>query len=386
MYVAKGLYVVSLASALVTAPVQQRPETQRQPAARAHPWSPAALHGSHVSNATAHAFASSRARAPAGRFDVEAPAYPRAKAVMPLLDGGDADGDRAAARRPGGGPRSPNEFELNLGRCIDVLRSDFPEFYNRELDWSIYTRGIEVRDPSGVQVKGLDNYKNVFSTIRFFKRVMVDKVDLTYRLRYDWGAKRIVVQWYSRWYAMGSRVAASVDGVSYFLLDDEGFIERHEIDRVMVNGQALEPPYGLGAWLRGAQRGNPVAAHAAMLVPKLFPDVAFVAVDQAPALHFTAGADAPRGTALQAASDKEKSPVKVRKARKEKNPIARALDTCENIWDCDSPMQCCDFVVLKMCCNGKIGIPAFMPMPKPVPIPIPIPVDNFPRPPDRRNY
>ena len=60
----------------------------------------------------------------------------------------------------------------------------------------------------------------------------------------------------------------------------------------------------------------------------------------------------------------------ISRASKYENP----LSNCENIWDCESPMDCCDFIALKMCCNGKLGIP--IPGTEPpelIPIPIPIP-------------
>lgn len=43
---------------------------------------------------------------------------------------------------------------------------------------------------------------------------------------------------------------------------------------------------------------------------------------------------------------------------------------CENVWDCEAPLECCDLVMLKMCCGD--GRPAFM---QPQLQPIPVPVD-----------
>ena len=47
---------------------------------------------------------------------------------------------------------------------------------------------------------------------------------------------------------------------------------------------------------------------------------------------------------------------------------------CDNSWDCDSPMQCCDFVLFKVCCNEGMGNPVS----EPRLVPIPIPVEDFP--------
>merc|ERR1711924_561783 len=62
----------------------------------------------------------------------------------------------------------------------------------------------QLADPSGVQTRGLQNYKQFFGVIRMFRRVMIDKVDITFKLRYDWSSKIIKVTWYSKWYARGS--------------------------------------------------------------------------------------------------------------------------------------------------------------------------------------
>ena len=151
----------------------------------------------------------------------------------------------------------------------------------------------QLADPTGVQTKGLSSYKQFFGMIRLFRRVMIQnagagaeiprrasrrrlprrasrrqllstrivedaasstraeatahpnestQVDITYRLRYDWAGKKIVITWYSSWTAKGSRKAAHVDAVSYFHLDDEGKVFKHEVDRVEVNGRPMNPP------------------------------------------------------------------------------------------------------------------------------------------------
>ena len=71
------------------------------------------------------------------------------------------------------GRRGPSEFELNLGRAIDALRSDVPAFADRELSWDIYADDVQLADPSGVQTRGLQNYKQFFGVIRMFRRVMI---------------------------------------------------------------------------------------------------------------------------------------------------------------------------------------------------------------------
>ena len=148
---------------------------------------------------------------------------------------------------PGDGRKSPSEFELNLGEAIDALKADVPDFPDREPNYGVYTADVQLADPTGVQTRGLTSYKQFFAMIRLFRRVMIDRAEVTYRLRYDWSGKRVIVTWYSSWTARGSRTPAHVDAVSYFHLNEEGRIFKHEVDRVQINGQMLSPPYGL-AW------------------------------------------------------------------------------------------------------------------------------------------
>ena len=263
------------------------------------------------------------------------------------------------------GRRGPSEFELNLGRAIDALRSDVPAFADRELSWDIYADNVQLADPSGVQTRGLQNYKQFFGVIRMFRRVMIDKVDITFKLRYDWSSKIIKVTWYSKWYARGSSKAAYVDATSAFHLDENGKVFKHVVDRVQVGGRPLSPPYSVG-WL--AFREYVLAG---LDVPS-----------PVPSFGFEASQDAQDALVLMSASDGESSeepPKKTKAPRaKEKKQKRKLLPgQCEGMWDCDSPMECCDFVMFKMCCRGGVGIPAFL-EPQPSLVPIPIPVERGP--------
>jgi len=263
------------------------------------------------------------------------------------------------------GRRGPSEFELNLGRAIDALRSDVPAFADRELSWDIYSDNVQLADPSGVQTRGLQNYKQFFGVIRMFRRVMIDKVDITFKLRYDWSSKIIKVTWYSKWYARGSSKAAYVDATSSFHLDDQGKVFKHVVDRVQVGGRPLSPPYSVG-WL---------AFREYVLAGLDGPRPAAV-----PSFGFESSETAADALVVMSASDGESEapPPKKKAPRKEKKQKRKLLPgQCEGMWDCDSPMECCDFVMFKMCCRGGLGIPAFL-EPAPVLVPIPVPVERGP--------
>merc|ERR1719453_697525 len=58
-----------------------------------------------------------------------------------------------------------------------------------------------------------------------------------------------------------------------------------------------------------------------------------------------------------------------RKKEEKKMKLPAWMRQCEYSWDCDHPMECCEFVGASFCCAGGIGIPSFSPQPVPIPIP-----------------
>jgi hypothetical protein len=86
------------------------------------------------------------------------------------------------------------EFEINLGRAIDTLRSDYPTLLTNNPSWHIYHKQLEVIDPSGVSLMGLENYKMAFSFIHGVVKWFYceEKSALTsIRVGYDWARKCI---------------------------------------------------------------------------------------------------------------------------------------------------------------------------------------------------
>ena len=81
---------------------------------------------------------------------------------------------------------------------------------------------------------------------------MVDDVSVRHRLRVDDANGRIVICWYSTWRTSMAKKPIQIDAVSYYSLDDRGFVEAHEVDRVEISpvlikkGGTLVAIYGLG--------------------------------------------------------------------------------------------------------------------------------------------
>ena len=215
-------------------------------------------------------------------------------------------------------------FDLNLGKCIDSLRQDIQSFPYYELDWDLYTPDVVFCDHSGKYTRGLSKYKNLFAGLRFFSKMVADNVMVTYTLRYDLEEKKITITWYSQWFLRARQTRTHLDAVSNFYLNDHGIVYKHELTRVRVNKRTL------------------------------------LSMDELVNLALSAP---------HALASSRESPLE--------EPVS--LQTCEYVWDCDAPMECCDFVLFKACCANGMRVPRYNP--ELIPIPIPVPVE--PRPPNR---
>jgi hypothetical protein len=51
------------------------------------------------------------------------------------------------------------DFQVNLGKAMDTIRKDMPDILKIAPDFSIYHDDITVIDPSGVQLTGIESYK-----------------------------------------------------------------------------------------------------------------------------------------------------------------------------------------------------------------------------------
>jgi len=279
----------------------------------------------------------------------------------PLLVGG-GDDVRLAAAAPtmvpplcertlgGDDDRERREYQLNVGRCVDALRRDLPELFERELQDDIYTANIELRDPSGVQLRGKTAYRQVFGMLRLFRRIAAARVDVSLRLRHNELQERIEVRWHSHF--TSRHMSLYVDCISHYYLSPEGLVHRHHVEKIDVNSQTLKPPYGQ-SWLN-------LQAH---LLGALEPCPAGLAFFKDDEPSPDDDLDVASGDVLAPSS-----PVLNNVLTTTANSVLP--ETCENVWDCESPLSCCDFGFFKVCCGN--GVPAF------APIPIPVPVEPYP--------
>ncbi|CAM9842349.1 unnamed protein product, partial [Scytosiphon promiscuus] len=294
------------------------------------------------------------------------------------------DGTRDDGQRERDDGKSP-DFEVNLGKVISTLREDYPRILDEPPEFDIFTDEIELRDPTGVAFRGISNYKRVFATLRFFRQTFMNDATTTFRLTYDWSKQQVRVSWNMVLQLKARQRPIYVDGISAYHINSNGLAYRHELETVVVNGRAVEPPFAyawinLPAWVSRGSTGKATAgaalptphANAAAGGPALRGDymktLSTVLMMDADGAESGGGGDGAGGSdtdtaveeAAAAAAKKEKNRRAAAKKEKKKGGWFGSNGpelACETSWDCTGGMVCCDFVLLKVCCSNGIRQP-----------------------------
>lgn len=157
------------------------------------------------------------------------------------------------------------ELQLNVGRAMDTLRKDYPYFLKRAPDYSIYHDNIALTAKNGeIQLSKLSSYKKAFGVMRTVLGLLydTDKSVIQNRMVYDSTRTQIRVSFNAMLVPklQGVGRTVHVDGISVYSIDlsstmredENGNLERnegagkiveHRIEKLLVNGAALQPPY-----------------------------------------------------------------------------------------------------------------------------------------------
>jgi hypothetical protein len=115
-------------------------------------------------------------------------------------------------------------------------------------DFSIYHDELEVLDPSGVQLIGLEKYKSAIAFLQTFCRFwFAPKPVVQHRMVYDFCRSSIRIAWHA---VLVPKVPwgrpLHVDGISLYTLDPtSGLISQHKIEKLVINQSPAQPPYGI---------------------------------------------------------------------------------------------------------------------------------------------
>jgi len=114
-----------------------------------------------------------------------------------------------------------------------------------------------VVDPSGVQLRGLKNYKYSFKFLQTIVGIFynVERSTLQHRMVYDFARSSIRISWHATIVpkVVGNRRnSLYIDGYSIYKLDAKsGKIIEHRVENVLVNNIPATPPYGVFNVLQG---------------------------------------------------------------------------------------------------------------------------------------
>lgn len=176
------------------------------------------------------------------------------------------------------------ELQMNVGKAMDTLRKDYPYFLKQAPDYSIYHDNISLKAHDGqIQLSKLTSYKKALGLGRSALSLVydADRSIIQSRMIYDPTRTELRVSYNAMLVPKIMGVTGRtvhVDGISVYSFDlsasvdregnkneGAGKIREHRIEKLLVNGAALQPPYfnnfGLEA-LVGQRTGALVGAGA----------------------------------------------------------------------------------------------------------------------------
>jgi Uncharacterized conserved protein (DUF2358) len=126
-----------------------------------------------------------------------------------------------------GGILSAIEYQMQVERTVDILKTDLPTLFEQDISYDIYTKDIYFQDPVN-KFKGKINYRIIFWTLRFhgqlfFSEIYFDLHDVTQTsadtILANWTVRGILrVPWKARIF---------FNGYSTYKLDRDGLIYEH---------------------------------------------------------------------------------------------------------------------------------------------------------------
>ncbi|MEM8642406.1 MAG: DUF2358 domain-containing protein [Cyanobacteria bacterium P01_G01_bin.54] len=120
-----------------------------------------------------------------------------------------------------------NTLQEQVDRNIEILRTELPTFFDKDVSYDIYTKDILFEDPIN-RLKGKLSYRIAFWTLRFhgglfFTEVHFDlhdvKQESAQQIRADWTIRgKLLLPWKTQLFFNGS---------SIYYMNDQGLIYHH---------------------------------------------------------------------------------------------------------------------------------------------------------------
>jgi hypothetical protein len=306
-------------------------------------------------------------------------------------------GQMPVAPKPQPEPEEPN-WPFLLGRVLDVLMQDYPNFFVAKPRFDIYHDDIELRDDSTIILKGLPAYKLVFQVLRRVPLAVGVLPEVTARYTVDTGMRAVKVRWNMK-FNPHSRHPMFLDGISVYKVGRDGQVYEHRLQyvtsslikyvqvvpvtQVFLQRRVCVPPMGAKAAENIRAWAKDVLLRAQSLVQQ-GPDVAQSLVTTARKALQLLPRDDGQGMDVVGGNGEALAVGHFTISRNTNKPTAWEVLTenippklCTNKFDCEYKRgaRCCDFLFVWSCCypnnedwppSGGIGIPIADPIPIPV--------------------
>ncbi|KAK9901210.1 hypothetical protein WJX75_000421 [Coccomyxa subellipsoidea] len=134
--------------------------------------------------------------------------------------------------------RQQQEFHLNYGRALRVLREDIPRFFKGAPDTSIFTEDVVFLDHIGprigmifTSVKGRKAYSQHIWLLRFHSSIIFSRCEVEVQRIWERDSRTVAVRWKLRCFPrLLDRSLVNLDGISEYKFNDRGLIYQHTVD------------------------------------------------------------------------------------------------------------------------------------------------------------
>lgn len=122
---------------------------------------------------------------------------------------------------------SENEYQLQVERVINTLKSDLPTLFETDISYDIYTKDIYFRDPVN-KFKGKTNYRIIFWTLRFHGQLFFTQLYFDLHDVHQEGLDTILAKWTVRGILrVPWKARVFFNGCSTYKLNQDGLIYNH---------------------------------------------------------------------------------------------------------------------------------------------------------------
>eukprot|EP00960_Hanusia_phi_P029369 747919-Hanusia_phi.AAC.1 len=137
------------------------------------------------------------------------------------------------------------EFELNRGKAVDTLLSDYPTIFSESCDFSVFHPSIILRDTQGFSIEGIGAYRAFFSIVPSLANVLFSRCEVSAVLMDKYGLckNKIKIRWRIDFYPRFSGMSTLKDIFRWVDSNGDGVIsskEFLEMQKRMVGGHSGE--------------------------------------------------------------------------------------------------------------------------------------------------